>query len=395
MPKRGVTALLRTLLVAGFAFVRLRVPLRGVTAVLLVLLVAGFAFVRWRSSSRTLAAAWPPLSAPQKPERPARAAPLAANTPRPTARPDLALAAARENRARARYPHSSQPLQADQPDPLLRDREPSHATFSGPNGEDPTLVVFPEQVSFERADPVVLYAYLTDRDTRVAAQRIDGEVVDARGRTVAQLEYNDQALNADRAAGDLVYTARMPTGDGDGPAGGAYLVRVRAVDADGDLRAGSTGFLYSRPDAQLTGRYSDAITGGNLEVQAEVDVQRAGRFHLEATLYTRDGTPLAWAQNALNLSTGLQRIPLSFFGLIIRERDVDGPYVLRYVALSTTTSMPNAKNRLVENAYETAPYHAAEFSDQPFDDPALISDAERLERAAPRIHHAPDAAAKP
>ena len=362
-------------------------PKWGVTAVALVVLLAGFLLARWRNSSKTLAAAGPPLSAAQKPARPAPVAPVADQTPPPTAKPNLALAAARENRLRARYPHSSQPLQAGQPDPILRDREPSHATFAGPNGEDPTLVVYPEQVSFERSDPIVVYAYLTEGNTRVPAQHIDGEVVDARGHTVAQLEYNDQALNADRAAGDLVYTATMPLGDGDGPAGGAYLVKVRAVDTDGDPRVGSTGFLYSRPDAQLTGRYSDAISAGNLQVQAEVEVQRAGRFHLEATLYTQDGTPLAWAQNALNLSAGLQHIPLSFFGLIINERGVDGPYVLRYVALSTTTSMPNAKNRLVENAYLTSSYHAADFSDQPFDDPALISDAERLERGGPRVHH--------
>jgi hypothetical protein len=85
----------------------------------------------------------------------------------------------------------------------------------------------------------------------------------------------------------------------------------------------------------------------------------------------------------LNLLPGLQRIPLSFFGLILRERAVDGAYVLRYVALSTTTSMPHAKNHLAENAYVTAPYHAADFSDRSFDDPVLISDAERLERGAP------------
>jgi hypothetical protein len=169
-------------------------------------------------------------------------------------------------------------------------------------------------------------------------------------------------------------------------------VRVHALSADGDERTGATGFLYSRPDAQLTGRYTDAVVGGNLELQAEVQVQDAGRFHLQGTLYTQSGTPLAWAQNALTLPPGTHWIALSFFGLILRERGEDGPYVLRFAALSTTTSMPNAKNRLVENAYVTGPYRAAEFSDRTYDDPRLIDAAERLERGS-AAEPAPDAAA--
>ncbi len=121
--------------------------------------------------------------------------------------------------------------------------------------------------------------------------------------------------------------------------------------------------------------------GGNLELSAEVDVRNAGRFHLAGTLYTQSGTPIAWAQNALTLAPGQQWIPLSFFGLILNERGEDGPYVLRFAALSTTTAMPNAKNRVVENAYTTAPYRAADFSDRPYNDPNLLDAAARLERA--------------
>jgi hypothetical protein len=312
--------------------------------------------------------------------------PEATRAPSPSPREpkvNLALVTAQENRLRARYPHSSQPLRADEVDPILRDRQPSQSEFPGPDGQQPTLVVFPDQVSFEHPDPIVLYAFLRSGEARVPAQSMKGEILDALGRSLARLEYNDAGLGADREAGDLVYTARLPGADSGGLAGGAYLVRVRAQSADGEQRTGSTGFLYSRPDAQLTGRYADTVSAGNLEVRAEVEVQAAGRFHLEGTLYTQGGAPLAWAQNALNLPPGMHWIALSFFGLILRERGEDGPYVLRYAALSTATSMPNAKNRLAENAYVTAPYHAAEFSDRTYDDPHLIDDAQRLEGAAP------------
>jgi hypothetical protein len=42
--------------------------------------------------------------------------------------------------------------------------------------------------------------------------------------------------------------------------------------------------------------------------------------------------------------------------------------------------MPNAKNRLVENAFVTAAYDAAEFSDAPFNDPDLLDAARRVEQ---------------
>jgi hypothetical protein len=71
---------------------------------------------------------------------------------------------------------------------------------------------------------------------------------------------------------------------------------------------------------------------------------------------------------------------LTFFGRIINQSQIDGPYLLRFVALSTTTAMPNAKNRLVANAYVTPAYRAAQFSPEPFNDPDLLDAADRMER---------------
>jgi hypothetical protein len=109
-------------------------------------------------------------------------------------------------------------------------------------------------------------------------------------------------------------------------------------------------------------------------------VTTAGRFHVEATLYGAGGAEkIAWAQAAQWLEPGTHWLDLGYYGLILRERGIDGPYVLRYVALSTTTAMPNAKNRVVENAYQTAAHRAASFSDTPYDDPALLEAARRVE----------------
>src|SRR5207244_4159590 len=134
------------------------------------------------------------------------APPPAARAPVPSG--NLALATAQDLRQRARYPRSSQPLRKGDEDPILRDRTVTRSAFPGPDGEDPALTAFPDQVSFEPPDAVILYAYLTAAGTRVPAQSIAAEVSDDAGRQLARVEYADDGIDPDRQAGDLVYTAR-------------------------------------------------------------------------------------------------------------------------------------------------------------------------------------------
>jgi hypothetical protein len=119
-------------------------------------------------------------------------------------------------------------------------------------------------------------------------------------------------------------------------------------------------------------------------LEAEVEVLHPGRFHLEATLYSQDGAhKLLWAQTAAVLEPGRQWMQLVYYGLGLRERALDGPYLVRWAALSTTTDMPNAKNRVAENVHLTRPYSAAAFTDRPFDDPDLLDAARRVEQDGP------------
>jgi hypothetical protein len=293
----------------------------------------------------------------------------------------LTRTTADDYRQRARYPRWSQPLDAGE-DPLLRDRQVSPVTSAGPNGEEPTLTVFPEQVSFEAPDAVLLYAFLSVGGQRTAADSIHATVENAEGQTIGEVVYRDDGSDGDVIAGDGLYTARLTVENGLPEETASYLVKVRATTFDQQERLAAGGFLYSRPDAQLTGTYRDSPEGGDLAIDAEVDVRSSGRFHLEATLYSADGqVPIAWAQQATELASGRHWLRLRFHGLVMHERQLDGPYLLRYAALTTATQMPNAKNRLVEDAYVTGGYRAADFSNQPFNDPDLLDTAERMEGA--------------
>lgn len=292
----------------------------------------------------------------------------------------LVASAAAEYRRRARYPRSSRPLD-DGPDPLERDREVTRVTQHGQSGEDPALTVYPRATGFEDPEPAVLHAYLTNGKRRIRARTIRGTVTTEDLQPIGEIAYRDDGTGGDAVANDRVYTAVFLPSPEDAPTlSRSYLVQVAATARGGEERRSATSFLYSRPHAHLTGNFRDAVVNGNLEVGVEVEVATAGRFHVEATLYGADGMKkIAWAQAARALEPGRQWLPLQFYGLILRERDLAGPYLVRWVALSTTTAMPNAKNRLHEAGYRTASYDPARFTDRAFDDPDLVDAAARAE----------------
>jgi len=360
------------------------------TAVALIAVLAFFLRTAGGTRGASGSATAPPAVAPTASASP----PLAPGTPAATQAaaagpgapldmvpPDaLARGAAEEYRRRARYPHSSRPLD-DGPDPLERDREISPITERGPSGEDPALTVYPLATGFEDPEPAMLYAYLVADGRRIRARDIHGTIVTEDLQPIGEVEYRDDGAGGDAVADDHVYTAVfLPTPEAVPGLSRSFMAQVVATTSRGDERHAATSFLYSHPQAHLTGNYRDAVVNGSLEVGVELDVAAAGRFHVEATLYGDDGSrKIAWAQVARALEPGRQWMTLQYYGAVLRDRDIAGPYLVRWVALSTTTEMPNAKNRLSEANYRTAAYDLATFTDGPFNDAGLLDAAKRAE----------------
>ncbi len=366
--------------------------------VIVVAFVLGFWTMRGPSRPRIAAVAAVTQPSPSPATRGAVAAPSASPSPlRRTIRteteiapmgvmPEMASVGAKtadDYVRRARFPRSSQPIE-DGVDPIARDREVTRGKSAGPEGTNPTLVVWPARTGFEAPSPIVLYAYLVRDERKVDPTEITGEIRTQQGGVLAALDFHDDGTNGDDSANDLVFTSVVTPGrERASDFKGAQLVEVHARIKNGEQRVATTGFLYSIPLAHLTGRYRDDVVDGNLVVNAEVLVDAAARFHLEATLATPDGTPIGWSQNALVLEAGTAWIPLTYWGLLFREHGSDGPYVLSSVALSTTGEMPNQKNDVATNPHTTKPYPVTTFSERRFDDPDLLDAAARLRADAP------------
>ena len=297
----------------------------------------------------------------------------------------LARETAKEYRQLARYPESSRVLTPGEADPVREKRQPTRQSRRGTDANDPTLSVWASKVSYEKGQPVDLFASLEDRGKPVpASDVITGEIADASG-AIAQVTYLDDGQGADLRANDGVYSARLMLSEGlELEPAASFMVRVRTRLADGDPLEAAGGFLYSDPAARLTGRYRDFLRDGNLVLAAEVEVRERSRFHLAGTLHSPAGEAIGYAQAAAELEPGRRWIELSFYGLMFHDRQAAGPYRLGSLALATTSGMPNALNDLVENAHVTRPYRLQQMRSVPFERPQLLEAAKRLEIDAER-----------
>jgi len=310
-------------------------------------------------------------------------APAAGAQPADGGPTQFALQAAASYRQEARYPESSHAIEPGRPDPVTERYTPSRHSFGGPDGAPPRLSVWSGAVAFQAPEPVDLFAKLEGPGRKAVV--ITGEVQDASGRTIGEVTYLDDGVAPDAHAHDGVFSARFQVPENETPdMAQAYLVKVHATLDDGDFRAVAAGFLYTAPWAEMTGSFRDRTEDGNLVVSAEVEVQRAGRFHLEGTLHTMSGTPVGWAQTAVELDPGVHWVDLSFYGLMFHDRKVSGPLRLGTVALTTTGAMPNGLGKPLTDAYVTRPVKLQQMSSQAFGRQDLLRAADQLEgRGAP------------
>jgi hypothetical protein len=292
-------------------------------------------------------------------------------------------------RTRARYPSLSEPLQNNN-DPVANATTPAVHKDGVPGQPDaPTLVHYGVAAYNEADQPLVLHAYLVDRYEQkmrpdsLTASLVSGEMG---GRIIAKQPMQDGG--PEDVAGDLVYTVvfKLPEElQAEATKPRIYTVILTAETPMGTIRA-TNGFLVGSMGIRDTGRYADRLSsddkGTHLTVDAEFDVKKRGRYHVQASLYDRNGEGIGWAQASAQLEPGLHQIPLTFYGLMLFEKGTDGPYELRHLVYANVTVMPGTRSEDRRPEFTTKAYKASQFTSKPFDDPMFLSKAETLERLA-------------
>jgi hypothetical protein len=127
--------------------------------------------------------------------------------------------------------------------------------------------------------------------------------------------------------------------------------------------------VYSRgPRAKLTGQWRDFIRHGHLDLEAEVEVEEAGKFTLQAQILGPNLQPIAWVRQTDELPAGRGTITLEVFGKVLHDAGIDGPYRVRQVLLTRDYEDSSRYDPGVplEEAHQTKPYRASEFSAEPY-----------------------------
>jgi hypothetical protein len=299
---------------------------------------------------------------------------------------EKARATAAALRHKARFPPTSRRIE-NNVNPIVESRAVKERLSPPGQGRKPTLVVFSSALSYEAPNPIILYAKFVRDHPQDLSLRSDAEIAaelwNAADQVVAQVELRDDGQGRDLEAGDGVFTAQLTPADEELEQwNGLIRVQVWGETVDGDRRKARTRFYYGVPSAKLTGYYRDELVDGHLRLEAEVEVKEIGEYRLEATLTGPKGFLISWAANTVALEPGVTFIPLTFWGLTLREANEPGPYALSSIALANVTYKPPQLNDAVGSSYETKPYKPEDFSSKPFDDPKLLEKAARYDARA-------------
>jgi hypothetical protein len=140
-------------------------------------------------------------------------------------------------------------------------------------------------------------------------------------------EVNDNGQNGDEVAGDNIYTFSWKPMKQDW---GDMSLEADITYGPGK-KAKVTAAFFSSPNmpARFSGVFTDRADDGSLKVKAVLNVFKKGRYHLEANLKDKkNGDYIAYAIFDGNLNAGSQEIEFIFFGKILRDKGLDGPYIV-------------------------------------------------------------------
>src|SRR5690606_16713053 len=242
------------------------------------------------------------------------------------------------------YPLDSRPLTAAdvqflEPNRPADERRPlrgAGAPRGGTSGLEVLYTADRYAVTGDEELLVTLEVFEAGSDRRVPVEILSGELVTApaRGvevRRVARLAHRDDGGGGDRSAGDRIYSAALHPRRAGLRATGPYVARVsfRAAGVEGEASQALHYTAARDVPARFTGRLGEPVAAGPLAVEAAAEVERPGTFIVDANLHAPGGRPLARAQKRAELDRGIQRVPLRFYGKILRDAGVSGPYLIR------------------------------------------------------------------
>lgn len=203
------------------------------------------------------------------------------------------------------------------------------------------------------------------------------------------IHMGDDGTNGDATAGDFIYTITVRPGARDW---GQML--VTADFEVGGLKHSQRAEFFSTPHivAEFKSGVRETLNEGNLIINVPIVVTKPGTYEIQANLQEAGGDKRFIAHSTFDgeLKAGSQVVQLEFFGKLIKDAGVDGPYTVREIRGKRHNS-PMSKSMLsaaeaggdlkpvntteplweyispYAKTYQTQDYKSSDFSDKEYD----------------------------
>lgn len=109
------------------------------------------------------------------------------------------------------------------------------------------------------------------------------------------------------------------------------------------VRNGSIDIISGKANAKLMGIVNEELTETDLVVTVNVKVTANGRYYLRGNLLGSNNEPIAWAQDAQQLTPGKHTLSLRFARELINQSGFNTGLKVSDVELMNTTEMPGIK----------------------------------------------------
>ncbi len=235
----------------------------------------------------------------------------------------------------AQYPPYSRPmslLNYDLAFPFLVENSPEYLTdpiSKEPNGyvclfQPKTWAVIGPK------DSIYITLECRDKDRNRAKISIDSHQMyrEWEGKRIGTVsaDVGDNGTDGDQTRGDNVYTFAWKPSKSDW---GQMSLEAEITYGPQNTKTKLKTTFFSSPNipAEFPGIFTESIQDGSLSVKAVVQVYRKGRYHLEANLKDeKNGEYISYATFDGELKAGANDVEFIFFGKILRDKDLDGPY---------------------------------------------------------------------
>ncbi len=252
-----------------------------------------------------------------------------------------------------RYPPSTRSFAEPDADPVSRMYQQETRSMASDDGKL-SLTVWSEKNNFQLGDEITIHAFVLDETQSASGNEV--KIPSAiRGVLFFDDSYQLTEVTFSDEDGDLIYDTHISGSEHLDP--GLYKL---AVYSDYAIQE-SVVFALNDKFGEFTGNFRDSLVGGNLQIDIEVDVKTEGFFQIQASLYSSPEVPVGNVEVARQLSPGKQWVPVTFYGKMIRDQGVDGPYLLKNLSLAQR-AFPVKRSGLFEAYYSTDKYTAEQFS---------------------------------